>query len=106
MQPNLKRFNVGCISISTGHIPKHTADLLGNEGRVPADTTLWDAISYTFWHDYGWIIWCCHDHAEAAREAGHPELADLIKMCADKDICFLQLDGDAEVVGGLPTFDW
>jgi hypothetical protein len=94
------------LEISTAHIPLRTAEALGNHGKVPEDTTLWDRVSYTFWHDYGWIIWCSEDHAEAALEAGHPELADLIQLCVDRHILRLVLDGEGVEVEGLPVFEW
>jgi hypothetical protein len=95
---------IGCLSLSTSHIPERTAKEL--EYGAVHKTELWDLLSYQPWHDYGWVIWCSTDHGNAASCAGHTELAQLIFMCAEQNICFLQLDSDGTQIEGLPVFTW
>lgn len=101
MDANIKSNLFLGIEASTRNIPKHTADAL--EKR---EGDLWNAISYTDWHEYGWILWVGVDHADAAREVGHPELASLIDVAIEIGCRFLLLDCDADQVPGMPTFDW
>ncbi|WP_031364628.1 hypothetical protein [Caballeronia sordidicola] len=102
---NLRPFQVGMINISTTHIPKHTALALGNDEGKSGKPDLWDTLSHVYFHEYGWIVWCSSDAAEAVRES-HPELAALIRRCLDINAACLKLDCDADVVPELATFDW
>lgn len=95
---------VTMVDISTGHIPKHTADALG---QPDATTTpaLFEPLSYVPYHEYGWIIAVNAEHAEAIRE-DHPELASLMLLTIANGASHLKLDSDGIAIDGLPTFDW
>jgi hypothetical protein len=102
---NLRPFLAGMVNISTAHIPEHTAIALGQDEGKNGSPALWSRLSYVYFHEYGWIVSCSDDAAEAVRE-DHPELSDLIKRCRGVWANFLKLDCDAEKVLGLPTFEW
>jgi len=105
---NLDNYTFRTLVVSTGHIPKHTAEALDgdlNDGEGPLFTVL----SYTRWHDYGWIIYCGETAREETAGAGHKELADLIAFAMDNGFVYLQLDCDADLLPketGLPEFEW
>lgn len=105
--PNLTTLAVTCtlVDISTAHIPKHTADALDSKPGDADASELQENLIYTPWGEYGWIIYCGADEAEEVRES-HPELSDLMSLCASQGICFLKLDCDASKVDGLPVFNW
>lgn len=93
------------VDISTAHIPKHTAEALDSSASNATASGLQDKLIYTPWGQYGWIIYCGDDEAEEVREA-HPELCDLMALCASQGISFLKLDCDAPKVADLPVFNW
>lgn len=95
------------LDVSTAHIQQGTALALGNPDEVKrgAEPALWHSLSYIFYHDYGWIIFCGNGSAELVQDT-HPELATLIQICVDNEILYLKLDADSPTVEGLPTFDW
>jgi hypothetical protein len=95
---------VTMVDISTGHIPKHTADALGQPGDSETPALL-NQLSYVSYHEYGWIIAVNAEHAEELREE-HPELAHLMLLTIANDGRHLKLDSDGIVIDGLPTFDW
>lgn len=94
--------------ISTAHIPKRTADALGQDRETLCKQPLWDILSYERWGDYGWFIYCCEDQVKDLRSGleSHRELADLIEFCVLNKIEYLLLDCDAFAYPGAPTFDW
>jgi hypothetical protein len=102
---NLTDFIERIVTLSTDHIPKHTADALGQcrEDCVGAD--LWGHFNYEPWCEYGWIIWVESVDCEGEL-ADHPELAALMAMCAERRIQWLRLDCDAPPHPELPTFEW
>lgn len=95
---------VKMLDISTGHIPKHTADALGQPGDS-AQPALFMTVSYVPYHEYGWIIAVNEEHAENIRET-HPELAQLMQLTLAYGATHLKLDSDGIAIEGLPTFDW
>lgn len=90
------------LNISTSHIPRRTALALG-EGGSRTCAELWDQLSYTPWHEYGWIIFV--SDFSGIRD-DHPELAAVLKFAFDHGFDYLQLDADGSVYDGLPTFEW
>ena len=92
------------LDISTGHIPKHTADSLG-EKDSKVKPPLWDSISYVHYHEYGWIIHCTSTPEEDLK-GEHQELVNLIKIASANGATHLKLDCDAPVAEGLPVFNW
>lgn len=90
------------LDISTGHIPKHTADALG-EPSSEHKPELFDQLSYVHYHEYGWIL-----HVTNANEvrASHPELANLMELAKKHGAEHLKLDCDAPLIEGLASFDW
>lgn len=92
------------LEISTGHIPKHTADALGHGRDAVEHAQLWNLLPYEAWSDFGWII-CISDVLDEVREQ-HPELAKLLDFCLESDIGYLQLDADGLEIEGFPLFDW
>lgn len=91
------------VDISTGHIPKHTADALGEESVKPESAELYDVLSYVHYHEYGWIIHCSN---EEHIEGKHPELANLIRLARANGAQHLKLDCDGIKIAGLPSFEW
>lgn len=90
------------LNVSTGHIPKHTADALGSP-ESKDKPQLWDTLSYVYYHEYGWIIFA---DANAEIRESHKELADLLIFAKNNGATYLKLDCDAETLDGIPTFDW
>lgn len=90
------------LDISTGHIPKHTADALG-DASSEKKPELYDQISYVHYHEYGWII---HTSDANAVRSEHPELAHLLELAKKNGADHLKLDCDAPKVEGLASFDW
>lgn len=104
LKAKMRPFLVGMLNMSTAHIPKLTAIALGEDEGKSGKPELWDTLSYVYFHEYGWIVNCSEDAAEAVREH-HPELAALIRRCLDVSAAFLKLDCDADVVPDLQTFE-
>jgi hypothetical protein len=102
---NLTDFTERIATLSTDHIPKHTADALGKYREDCVVAELWGYIHYEPWGDFGWIIWASSEYCEDAL-APHPELAALLAMCAERRIQWLRLDCDAPPHPELPTFEW
>ena len=94
----LEAATVKVLDISTGHIPKHTADALDADRPE-----LYDALSYVHYHEYGWIIHASNDDEV---NDSHPELARLIRLTRELGAEHLKLDCDAPLVEGLPVFKW
>lgn len=99
---DLTPFTQAVLDLSTAHIPRRTAVALGDEGDCK-QAELWDYLSYTPWHEYGWLI---YTDGYSLIEKEHPELAALLQFASDHGFTFLRLDCDADVYDGLPTFDW
>lgn len=93
------------VDMSTNHIPRKTSIALGEDANALQSAELWHQLSYTGWHDYGWIIFCSVDAAAAIHQE-HPELSALIELCVKQGVAYLKLDSDAPSVEGLPVFDW
>lgn len=93
-------YSMRCLEASTAHIPRATASEL-EEGR-------WEGF-YVPWRDCGWIMPVYDTQIEAARFAGHKELAELMQLALEAGFSYLRLDKDAlglPEAFGLPTFDW
>lgn len=93
------------LDVSTAHIPEAT-----NTALLYGMSELNGILPMTNWSDYGWIIWTggAPDSLDAFGEIAeqHPELANLIRLCQDNGILYLQLDCDGEQIDGFPTFEW
>lgn len=110
---NLKFNTMAMLDVSTAHIPKATADALGDidYGRFAAGDfpMLWHMLSYVHWHEYGWVIWASEDAVENAMDAGHPELAAVLRFAINGGFQVVKLDCDAANLpswAGLPVFEW
>jgi hypothetical protein len=101
---DLKKFDIGCISVSTAHIPLHTKQALETEVDEKAQRIL--RVPAVEWRGHGWIFWCHTLYTRRMRQQGHAKLANLIEWSMHSGACFLQLDADAPVVDGLPLFEW
>jgi hypothetical protein len=93
------------LELSTGHIPKHTADALGHGRSAVEAAELWNLLPYEPWADYGWIVCVTGDVPEEVKER-HPELGTLLAFCCNNNIRYLQLDSDGYEMDDFPTFDW
>lgn len=98
----IERAMTKMLDISTAHIPKHTADALG-DATSDKKPELFDAISYVHYHEYGWII---HTSEVEAVRSQHPELAALIELAKRNGAEHLKLDCDAPKIEGLASFEW
>lgn len=92
------------LCLSTAHIPGATDAFLDAE----AQRGDWSLPVYSM--DVGWRIGVDfgHDTHVPALTAlrGHPELAKLIDLARENGCAYLVLEGDGDVVEGLPVFDW
>jgi hypothetical protein len=95
---------VKMLDISTCHIPKRTADALG-EPNSPVKPALWDVLSYVHYHEYGWIIFADRGDNPSLMEE-HPELARLLTLASELGADHLKLDCDATQIKELPQFEW
>jgi hypothetical protein len=80
--------------ISTAHITQSEADAL------TAGTGWATRISYTNWHDYGFICF-----VQAQLDAP-PAFSALMDWARDHGWEFIRLDQDGETVEQLPTYEW
>lgn len=105
---HLKQCTETILSVSTGHIPRRTADALGQEdSNRCANAALWDVLAYEPWADYGWIIYAGEVPEEVRTE--HPELARLIDLARENGFYYLRLDCDANTLPeelGYPSLEW
>lgn len=92
------------LCLSTGHIPVTTDAFLDSE----AQRSDWSLRVHGM--DVGWRIDVDfgHDTHIPALTAlrGHPELAKLLDLARENGCLYLALEGDADVVEGLPVFEW
>lgn len=102
---NLSQYVEKMVCVTTGHIPLHTAEALGQDQGKSGEPALWNDISYVFFHEYGWIVHVSEDAASTVKQA-HPELANLIELCIKQGIAYLRLDSDGLHVDGLQAFEW
>lgn len=102
MRSALDAATMKMLDISTSHIPKHTADALGDLDQM-GESELYDTLSYVHYHEYGWII---HVSNEEQILESHPELSRLITMTRQLGFQHLKLDCDAPSIEGLPVFNW
>lgn len=88
------------LRVSTAHIPKHTDDAL--EQRSVSE-----GLCHTAAMD-GWSFPAPAHNSELVklRLQSHGELVKLLKLAAAHDCAYLVLDADAEMIEGLPVFDW
>lgn len=100
----LRQCFLAMLELSTAHIPRHTAEALGDSG-MPESPALWDLISYVHFHTYGWIIYCGSPLPEELQQV-HPDLGNLMKVAKESGALYLKLDCDAVKAEGLPLFDW
>jgi len=91
------------LTISTAHIPKHTADALGG---LPdhQNAKLYPEVVYTPWMGYGWVFIAGQD--TGLLEDEHPELAAVLRFAHNYGCDFVRLDCDANPIEALPTFEW
>lgn len=79
------------LDISTAHISKETGRLLDecelDGGYYNIDT-------------YGWLI-ACEDW-----DTLPDDLLECIRYAQRHDCAYIRLDVDAEIISGLPTYDW
>jgi len=91
------------LTISTAHIPKHTAEALGNHVNH-SRAALFNDVIYSPWHDYGWIFMAPQEDLSFRKK--HPELAAVLRFAHNYGCDFVRLDCDADPIDALPTFDW
>lgn len=91
------------LTISTAHIPKHTAEALGGLSDH-LEAKLHEDVMYTPWCDYGWVFWASQETGMFEDE--HPELAAVLRFAHNYGCDFVRLDCDANPIEALPTFDW
>lgn len=92
------------VQLSTAHVTKETAKTL-DEQLASKTGVLWDCISYANWNDFGWLIWT-GSPPDASYAVEHPELHDLILFALHQGIEYLMLDCDADIIDGLPQWEW
>lgn len=100
---DLSQAIVQMVDINTSHIPKHTADALGDRTDKPEEGAFYNVLNYMHHLESGWIIGCSNAYEI---DADHPELATLIRLAAANGAHYLKLDADSSIVQGLPTFKW
>lgn len=91
------------LCLSTAHVPSGTDAFLQQEmERSDWSLRVWGT-------DVGWRIVvndvCDHVPALTALR-GQPELAKLLQLASENGCAYLTLEGDGDVVEGLPVFDW
>lgn len=99
----LAKHTEALLDLSTSHIPKHTAEALGDEAGFRT-APLYEQVVYTPWADYGWIFWAGEQSPDIEEE--HPELLAALKFAKSHGYDYLKLDCDAAQIPDLPTFQW
>ena len=88
------------LELSNAHIPEHTARAIDG-GYMP------EGIMLISVHDTGWMFYMADPLPRTTlRLQGHGELAALLALAEKHGCYYLKLDADAQVVDGLPIFDW
>jgi hypothetical protein len=93
------------LDISTGHITYEDSQ-----------TLLWKHESFptrVIAHEYGW--WICVYDKKTQKESVYPGMRkqgyseafiDMMRMAADANCSWINLDSDGDYLEGLETFDW
>jgi hypothetical protein len=90
------------VDLSTAHITGEDAKLLGDpDVRDAAGLAVYE-------NEYGFFIPVppVGDYFTGRADGFSEEFCNLVQFCQEQDIELIRLDRDAQVVVGLPTFDW
>lgn len=93
-------------NLSTAHIRQSTADAL-TEAIKTRTGLLWALVSYTAWHDYGWIMFVNDKETDAKLvDAGYIDLAMIFECARRINVSYVWLDCDGVVYSSLPQYEW
>lgn len=89
------------LTISTAHIRPETAEMLEMEDAT-GDMGLTVYALGEGYESNGWLVYV---DTEAYGDVPK-DLRRLMEFCAGKNIDWLRLDGDGEILPELPTYEW
>ena len=90
------------VTLSTAHIQEETSK------KLETELFGWymglDVYSLSTYEAGGWMIWV--DSSADGDDEVPEELTALLKFCKEKQVDWLRLDRDGEIIPELPTFEW
>lgn len=98
---------IKCLDLCTSHVTVKDQAKLDDEHNCFADVGPRKSN-----HEYGWIIFLGHpeqveEFSTAAKRAGMSKaFCDVIKYALKRKCSLIQFDRDADIIPGLPTFEW